>query len=408
MPATPAQPAAAGTRPRRVLLWGGLALAAGIVAYVIAQSSAPRIGFDLTDARVAQLWLSAATGARTTPEGIAVGDAACLLASPEPGDEHEPLEHTPWRDARFVTIELAPAPAARNVALVWIHGGSAPVQRMLASIPAGASRVVVDTQRRRPWLGGSGWVARFPADGVVWRVGIALRSEAMVRRITLQRVPSPRDLVTLMWDDLTTIEPVLASSINFHYGTSVLGVPLSVAFGLVVALLGIVALARRRAATSQFFFAGSLVLLVLFDLTVFHGLTAQVSESHAVSAWHASRYDEYRSRFGEAFARLDGMIRQHVPRGTAVALPDPPSTASPRNTNWLWFLYQGEYANHDDRARDNATIAPEARYVVFDQPRLWAYAPATGIMRHRVTGATVAVAPVAAVSDSVLLLRIVR
>src|SRR5258705_12075133 len=92
MTAMPAQPAAVGTRPRRVLLWGGLALAAGIVAYVIAQSAAPRIGFDLTDANVAQLWLSAATGARTTPEGIAIaGDAACLLASPEPGDERVAL-----------------------------------------------------------------------------------------------------------------------------------------------------------------------------------------------------------------------------------------------------------------------------------------------------------------------------
>jgi len=395
-------------RPSRLLLWGGLALVAAVAVYAIAQWAAPRTRFDLTDPRVAPSWLSAAAGVQITPQGLAVpGDSAGLLTSPEPGDESAGLARLRWRWVRFVAIDLAPAPATSSLALVWIPGGDAPVQRMLVTIPAGASRVVADTQRRRPWLGGSGWVSSFPADGAVWRMGLAFRGQAVVRAVTLQALPSPRDLVALAWDDLATAEPVLASSINFHYGPSMVGLPLSVAFGALAAILGLVALARRGPATARRFFVGSLILLVLFDLTVFRGLADQVRSSRAVSAWHASRYEEYRSRFGEPFARLDALVRERVPRGTAIMLPDPPSAAAPRNTNWLWFLYQGEYANQNDRARDNRMIAPGTRFVVYDQPRLWVYEPGPGLLRHRLTGEAITVAPVASVSDSVMLLRVV-
>jgi hypothetical protein len=313
-----------------------------------------------------------------------------------------------WRDARFVVLELAPARVERAFALVWLpRGANVPGLPMLVTIPAGAAHVIVDTQRLRPWLRVGGWTDRFPAAASVGRFGLAFRDDATVRRLTLAAMLPPRDLVRLALADFTTVEPVLASTVNFHYGPSVLGVPLSTACGVLVLGLGVFAFVRRRPATLRTCCAGALALFVLFDLHTLLGLGRQVEASRRVSAWHAGREDEYRSRFGDAFARLDALVRAHVPRATPIALPDPPPAASPRRTNWLWFLYQGEYANLADRARDNTTLEAGARYVVFDRPPLWAYEPEHGWMRHRVTGATVAVAPVASVSDSVLVLRVV-
>lgn len=395
----------------RAWLWGGLALVAAVVAYTVAQSTTPRVAYDLADSRTARLWLGAGDipGVHPTPEGLEViGSEGGVVVSPEPGAPGN-LAALHWRDARFLVIDVRRAPYERNVALVWFaERGIVTEPRMLATLPAGATRLVIDTQRRRPWLGGAGWVDRFPADGLVRRVGLAFRGEVALHRITVQALLPPRDLAALIVHDLAAPEPVLASSINFHYGPSVLGVPLSIVLGLLVAGLGMLALVRRRPATLRLFAVSGLLLVVLFDATVFMGLGRQVLASRGISAWHAARADEVRSRFGDEAARLDALVREHVPRGTPIAVPDPPSAATARMTNWLWFLYQGEYPNVTDRARDNLTIAPEAQYVVFDQPRLWSLDPALGVIRNRVTGATVAVAPVASVTDSVLLLKVMR
>jgi hypothetical protein len=395
---------------RVALLRSAIGLAAAIVAYVWAQAATPHADYDLTDPGVARLWLGAGDipGVQATSHGLEIiGEEGGLVTSPEPSQTGT-LARTPWRDARFVVIEVVPRPYERAVAVVWFPQGGAAGPRMVATLAPGVSRLVVDTQRRKPWLGGSGWVDRFPSASLVRRVGLAFRGEVVIRRITVEALLPARDLLALTWDDLTTVEPVLASSINFHYGPSVVGISLSIVLGLLLTALGLVALPRRRQGSRALFLAGGLVLFVLFDLTAFHGLWRQVLSSRQISAWHASRLDEYRSRFGDDFAQLDALVRERVPRGTPVALPDPPSTATPRMTNWLWFLYQGEYANLADRARDNTTIPPGARYVIFDQPRLWVYEPASGQIRSRVTGDTVAVRPVATVSDNVMLLEVAR
>jgi hypothetical protein len=392
----------------------GAGIAAALVlalgAYAVFQGRAARLSYDFSDSEVVGRWqvLGEVLARRVTPAGLVLeAGGPIMLASPDPQVDREGLGSLHWRQARFVRVELSPAPEDRSIALVWSPGRDPRrSSRLAVTVPAGASRVVVDTRERRPWLVRGGWVDRFPPEGRVGLLGLALEGNATVRRITLLPLLPPGELLAVALAGYWTAEPVIASSINFQHGASILGVPLSPVLGALAALLGLVALVRARPRDARRFACGALVLFGLFDLTVTHALWAHARAQRSRSAWHADRYDEYRARFGEEFAKLDAIVRAQVPRRARVALPDPIPAPGPRQTNWLWFLYCGEYENVLDRERDNSGFDPHTEYVVFYRPRHWIHEHELGLLRHRATGAAIPVTVVAAVSPEAMLLRV--
>ena len=389
--------------------WPALAVPVLLVAYVLIHPFAARVVFDF---RAVDDWQvrGGATAARRTPDGILVeADTPAYLLSPARPDQQAPLRGLRWQDTPYVKVELTPAPQARTLTLAWVPDSEKPqVYKLPVRVAAMASTVLVDTQSDQPWVRRTAWDERFPGQGRIHRFGLLLDVDAEIRCITLLSMPGLRDLARVVWDEYWTIEPVKVSSINFQYGLEVLGVPLSTALGVVTGLLGLLVLLRSRRGTVLLLFWGSLACFVVFDVTLDHTLWEQARQSAAISAWHADRFDEYASRFGEEFARLDRVLTEHVPRGTAVAFPDPVPHPVQGEVNWIWFLYFGEYDNARDRFGNDARIGEEAKYVFYYHPRKLVHDPGRGTLRHRDTNATHRVRVVGQVSDRAKLLEVIR
>ena len=97
-------------------------------------------------------------------------------------------------------------------------------------------------------------------------------------------------------------------------------------------------------------------------------LWTHAKASSEISAWHADRYDEYRSRFGKEFADLDNEFRNQVPVGARVAFPDSKRQPVLGEINWLWFLYYGLFDNYKDRKIGSAHLDNETDYVFYYYP----------------------------------------
>ncbi len=311
---------------------------------------------------------------------IEVDTTAFLLSHPK--DEQKALRGLRWKDTPYVKVELAPTPGERTVSLVWIpeieNAFTIPVK-----VPAMASTILIDTQNDRPWNKRYAWDDRFPGKGQINRFGLILQTNTEIRRIALLSQLNLIDLARVAWEEYWTVEPVKVSSINFQYGLDVLGVPLSTALGSVAALLGTIVLIRTRRDTILLFFWGALACFVLFDVTVNHTLLKHAKYSSTISAWHVDRFEEYRSRFGLEFARLDRLLKRHVPNGTPVAFPDPIPWPVRGETNWVWFLYYGEYDNVRDRYGNNAHIDENTQFIFYYHPRKLIHDRNLGIIQHR-------------------------
>ena len=348
----------------------GIYAAAGVVAvavYVLLQAQSPTVEYRFDDEKTAGKWKvqgqartePGPTGLLVKPRGVA------RLVSPRlrrPGAG--PLN---WHDFPYVKLRIAPAEEERRAALVWFPGeASGQGHELFFTIPAEESEILLDVRQDLPWERRFGW-NKLP-DVPVTRLGILIQDTVEIREVSLLSGIGPFAGLRLLWSQYWKVEPIKVSSINVHYGNEVFGMPLTTTAGVAFSLLFAWALFNRRPRIRVPLYWAMFACFVApeapFILTLWH----QAEASSEISAWHADRYDEYRSRFGREFADLDREFQNHVPRGARVAFPDSKRRLVQGESNWVWFLYYGLYENYKDRNRNSARLDKSTRYVFYYYP----------------------------------------
>ena len=291
--------------------------------------------------------------------------------------------------------------------MVWVPNARQ-ILRRVAILCASEARILINTQSRHPWRGDLAWDDASPGGGRINRFGVGLQDGSTVMRVALRKGVSTVDMARLAWRDFWSVEPVGISSINLRYGPNLLGNSLTVLIGAVVVFLALVTSLKPGRRQLTVFFWVSFAGFALFDVTLNHSLWDQAKKSSKVSALYADRYEEYSSRFGQEFAELDRLLKQHVPEGTAVGFPDPKPLPIIGENNWLWFLYHGEYDNVRDRGRNSAHIDRSTQYVMYYHPRLLKHYATEGSVKNLMTQAVNNVAVVAEVSKNAKILKVLH
>jgi hypothetical protein len=168
--------------------------------------------------------------------------------------------------------------------------------------------------------------------------------------------------------------------------------------GVGVSFVALLCLWHGSRAALRLAMAAGLICFVVCDLQFLLVLAEQARHSAQRSAWRASRYDEYASRFGVEFADVWNAFDRAVPRGARVFVPTDRRLAIRGESNWIAFQLYPEY--------ESAALA-EAEYVLCYHPLEYAYEPEIGLFRSRAAGGeSVRVRPIEVWSPDAAILQV--
>ncbi len=363
------------------------AVAAAVLAgvYILWQLQSPTISYPFDDQKTARKWsVQGRAETQLTPDGLLVKPQdAALLISPRLAPLRQTLN---WRNFPYVKLSVTPEAKERRMALAWIPGQDPNQNYQLPfTVPASASEVLLDVRQDVAWERRFGWDRNALSQTPVRRLGVLLQNTVEVREVALLSSLNPLQLSRLLWSQYWAVEPVKVSSINAHYGNEVLGTPLVTTFGIIFAVLFALMLVSRRKKFKVPLLSAMLVCFIAPEMPFVGTLWEQAAASGKVSAWHADRYDEYRSRFNQEFADLDREFLKRVPAGSRVAFPNSKQWLIQGESNWIWFLYYDLYENYKDRERDSTHLDKNTQYVFYYHPAGLAHDEAKNIL-HRTEG----------------------
>ena len=377
--------------------------------YILLQSPSSVISDSFDDERTARKWsVQGQAEAQFMPDGLLLKPrGTALLISPR---LQKPRGSTlNWHSFPYVKLRVTPEKNERRMALVWIFGSDINANYPLPfTIPAMASEILLDVRQDVPWEQRFGWdqdaLSRLP----IKHIGVLLQNTVKVEQIEWISGLGPLELLPLLWAQYWAVEPVKVSSVNVHYGNEVLGKPLVMICGIIFAfLLALMLFTRQKKFRLPLLWA----ILACFAIpnTPFIGtLWNQAKASSKVSAWHANRYDEYRSRFNQEFADLDKEFLKHVPTGSQVAFPASKQRLVQGESNWLWFLYYGLYENYKDRLGDSTHLDKKTEYVFYYYPAGLTHDEENNLLRRNKGDTTYATQTIARISGQAKILKLIH
>lgn len=389
--------------------WLILAAIPLLIYFFMLLLSRAEIGFDFRDQRTMQEWKIAQGEIDEISHSdrglkIKVKQGYGLLVNSDSAlDEREKtLSSRAWKNAPYVKLFISPEDHDRTLILVWWISDQKNAQIPFV-LPAMAESVVVDTRAWVPWRR----VFPFFQDGTIRQIGLGFPRQIEINRVEFLSVLEPADLFKNIFQQLANYEPIAVSSINFQYGLNVLGRSYIMTLGFLVLAMGIVALIFPRRKTCVLFFTVSVVCVVLADISRFQTLWRYAEEGYKVSSLYDDRYEEFRSRFGEEFAQLDQALKKYVPEQSKVAFPRSSNNLVMGETNWIWFLYQGEYENNNDRGGNPSPIRAGVDYIFYYHPERYVHDPESQALLLAKNGKKLAdVELVSEISERAKLLRV--
>lgn len=387
-----------------------LPAALGLIYLFIMLSAQPAIVFDLSDPKTAQTWRIAQGEIEQlsrSRQGLKIklkqGDGL-LLSSDSPAAQENKLSWLSWQDAPYVKFFISPENYDRNFLLVWFITDRH-IRHINFSLPAMAESVVVDTRVQRPWQR----VVPFFQDEKIRQVGLGFQQQIEISRVEFRSVLQPHDVLKTIFQQLSNYEPIAVSSINFQYGLTILGHSYTMIFGLLVLIAGIAMLIFLRRKTCFIFFLVAVIGVMLLDFSRLQTLWQHAKKSYSISSLYDERYKEFRSRFGAEFAQLDQILRKYVGQQSRVAFPKSSQWLVMGETNWIWFLYQGEYENNNDRGANAWPAKEQMDYIFYYYPEQHVHDHENQSLLLTKDGQKVAdVELVAEVSDNAKLLKIIH
>lgn len=344
--------------------------AAVALTYLLLQSQlSPTIEHFFDDKKEVRKWrIQGQKQAELTLDGLQIRPQnTALLVSPQlqniGGDQLN------WSDFPYVRLRVAPYEKDRHMALVWIVDSSGQRNYHFPfTMPAITSEALIDVRQDVPWEGRFDWTHSALSRVPLRQLGLLIENPVEIRELSLLSGLGPVQLARLLWSQYWAVEPIKVSSINLHFGNQMLGVPLAKIFGVAFAALFLLTLISQRREFRAILLWAMFACFALPEVPFVLTLWTHARASSEISAWHADRHDEYRSRFGKEFADLDNEFRNHVPVGTRVAFPGSKRQLVLGETNWLWFLYYGLFDNYKDRKIDSAHLDRKTEYVFYYYP----------------------------------------
>ena len=339
-----------------------------VAIYLFIQSQSQTIELRLDNESQAREWsvLGRAQTEHTRRGMLIKPQGRAVLVSPRLQNPNGILN---WHRFPYIKLRIAPQDKERRMELVWaLDRDFKRTLKLPFTLPASASELLLDVRQDIPWENRLSWNRGTLSRAPVRRLIIVVNDPVEVRALTLLSSLNPLQFGQLLWSQYWKIEPIRPNSINALWGNNVLGVPVSSVFGTAFIILLLSLLVVRREKYRRVLFGAMLACLVAPEAPFILTLWEQAQASSKVSAWHADRYDEYRSRFGEEFAELDRAFQKHVPVGSRVAFPESKRELIWGASNWLWFLYYGLYENYTDRDINSTHISNQTEYLFYYYP----------------------------------------
>ena len=226
-------------------------------------------------------------------------------------------------------------------------------------IPALNTETIVDLHQAIPWKRSMSWNDSI-GNSTINSFGLVINDNIELDSISLASSVGVFDYISLFIDHMTQVEPIVTSSINFTYGITIMGYKLNFLLGLLlIPLFLLLTLLKNKTILVATVFATGLLFFVA-DIPHFNSLFGAVSEAGTKSAWHSNKHLEYKSRFGEAFAKLAQAFEQKVSKGKKIHFPATKHFVVMGESNWIEFQYLGVY---------QPTNMSKAEYVFYYYPR---------------------------------------
>ncbi len=362
--------------------------------YTSWRSQATAVSYELSDEKTVRSWtISEKTPRYITPDGLKIAaQEKTFLISPEVrGTKGAALY---WGNFPYVKLHLTPQAEEYLMYLVWILDKNRNKQYVRSfTVPAMAAEVLIDVRQHEPTKGQFGYPWDFPPleKIPIGRVGLVFGNTIEIRRIELLSSLGLFQFAKLLGIQYWQPEPIGAYSINNYYGNEIFGTPLVAASGIVFFIFLMLFIWLQRKPKSKFRLPLLWAMFACFaicNLPFVHTLWEEAKAGTEVSAWHADRYDEYRSRFNSEFADLDRAFRTHVPAGSRVAFPLSEKKLVNGEINWIWFLYFGPYVNYTNRdyysstGKQRSGITKKTEYVFYYYPRKLIYNEQNNTLRE--------------------------
>ena len=352
------------------LLLGSIIISIGMYIFMLAEAREHELSFDFQDPEIAKQW---GIGQGEVKEFT--GSDYGLLAEVKSGsgilinrenatsDRGKRLAAQRWKTTPYIKIKLAATNSDRIFTILWVYRQDQYSAHTI-NVPALSDSIIVDSRSSKPWHR----VLPFNQNGAIRQIGIVFPQKIEIGKIEFQSILRPWDLITTTYQQLTDFEPVTVSSINFSYGLTLLGHSLTLILGLILLVFGVLVLLFRNRQTVMGFIIITCSCVVVLELLYMQMLFNYAEASYKISSLHSDRYDEFKSRFGEEFAKLDQELKKHVPEQSTVSFPASSRALVHGESNWLWFLYYGEYENYIGRHNTHDVFAKPHDYVFYYYP----------------------------------------
>ena len=330
-----------------------------IIALVLSIGKQNEIIFDFNDVNEINKWKfynNAKIDKKT--QGISIsrtGNNPAIMFN-----DDDALSYYSWQQFPYLKINTSIKFKDTRLVLLW-----APNKNINQSIhkeiiiPALNTETIVDLHQAIPWKRSMPWNDSM-GNSTINSFGLLINDNIELNSISLASSVGVIDYISLFINHLAQVEPIVTSSINFTYGITIMGYKLNYLLGLMlIPLFLIFALVKNKRILVSAVFATGLLFFVA-DIPHFNSFFGAVSEAGTKSAWHSNKHQEYKSRFGEAFAKLAQAFEQKVAKGNKVHFPKTKHFVVMGETNWIEFQYLGVY---------QPKKLSEADYVLYYYPR---------------------------------------
>ena len=306
-------------------------------------SAGQSIFYDFSDTKTPAKWKFINTRPSMTDSGIKIhtNQTSLMLVS------GENIQNKSWQDYPFVVLKIVPAEAMRIIFLYWVPDSKnlSENNQLPVTIEPHVDKIIINTQQRKKWEKIINWSESNFGSAKINLFGFLVPASTPIeiKRIDLRSKLPFVDLAGLAVSEYWTAEPVKVSSINFQYGTYVLGQPLALILGICLSFFGFIFLINRNRAVMITLIIGGVTCFIAYDATVIHTLFEYAKYSSERSAWHSDKYEEYKSRFGQEFADLADKFEKAVPLKSKVFFPWTKDYRVMGESNWVEFQYYALY-----------------------------------------------------------------
>lgn len=257
------------------------------------------------------------------------------------------LHSLKWQNMPYVKLIVKPENINRKISLIW-----SPTKDFnknyprLIDIPENQTSIIINVAQNIPWIRSFGWKDSVYGNTQINSFGFFIPQQYEgfeINRVELLPSLNIFEYVKLIMRELSVVEPVKVSSINAQYGISLLGTQVAYFLGVILIFLAVPLLINFNKSNTYIFVIAMAISFALYDMATSQTLLNAAKYASNRSAWHADKYQEYQSRFGDQFAKLAQEFENKVPRGAKVYFPASHDYRVQGESNWIAFQYYGLY-----------------------------------------------------------------